>query len=69
MEVVKATTNLDPGLDIVFVIKSVYYLIFQPKSPNILTELCRIYLAFFKIYAMLKNQKVVILISRKMKNK
>jgi hypothetical protein len=30
-----------------FVTKSMYYLIFQPKSPNILTGLGRIYAVFF----------------------
>ena len=52
-----------------FVAKSMYYLIFQPKSPNILTGLCLIYIAFFKIYAMLKSQKVAIFISQIIKIK
>ena len=47
----------------VFVAKSMYYLIYQPKSSNILTRLYRIYTVFIKKYAMFKSQKVVILIS------
>ena len=51
----------------VFMIKPTYFLDFQPKSPNILTRLGRIYAVFIKIDTMFKSQKIAIFISQYLK--